>query len=102
MIFVTENFKAKNHFQIETIQCYVKKKGFEFHLFNLNKTKACNQTVEFYRRHCILADTMKEWGKNDFAYLMDSDVIAHDYKAQCTNEKSDKSVEDGDRIFARW
>ena len=58
VIFVTEDFKSKNHLQIDTIKCYNKEKDYQFHLFNLNKTEKCNQTVEFYRRHCLLAETM--------------------------------------------
>ena len=58
VVFVTENFRTNNHLQIDTIKCYNKEKDYQFHLFNLNKTEKCNQTVEFYRRHCLLAETM--------------------------------------------
>ena len=58
VVFVTENFRTNNHLQIDTIKCYNKEKDYQFHLFNLNKTEKCNQTVEFYRRHCLLAEAM--------------------------------------------
>ena len=99
MVFVTENFKTKNHLQIDTIKCYSKIKGIDFHLIDLNKTANCNHTVEFYRRHCLLAEFMENCAENDFAYLMDSDVIAHNYEGDWEWDIQEKH----DLIFyERW
>ena len=66
--------------QIDTIRCYSTKKGHQLHIFGLNRTKECNQNAVFHRRHCLLAEIMKNWNKNDFVYAIDSDVIAPDYE----------------------
>ena len=66
--------------QIDTIRCYSTKKGQQLHIFGLSRTKECNQNAVFHRRHCLLAEIMKNWNENDFVYAIDSDVIAPDYE----------------------
>ena len=66
--------------QIDTIRCYSTKKRQQLHIFGMSRTKECNQDAVFHRRHCLLAEIMKNWNKNDFVYAIDSDVIAPDYE----------------------
>ena len=80
VIFADEDFQSKNHLQIYTIRCYSTKKGQKLHIFGLSRTKECDQNAVFHRRHCLLAEIMKNWNKNDFVYAIDSDVIAPDYE----------------------
>ena len=99
VIFATEDFKSNNHLQIDTINCYCRKKDYNFHLLDLDKTNTCHHTAEFFRRHCLLADSMKNWKENDFIYFLDSDVISHNFEGNWHWDDEEKY----DLIFyERW
>ena len=48
----------------------------------MRKTTKCPYNIPFHRRHCLLAEFMKMLNENDFLYVIDSDVIAHNYEGK--------------------
>ena len=99
VISTDESFITKNHLQTDTIKCFCDKNGLQFHMFSVNKTRRCKHFSVFYRRHCILAEIMKNWNENDFVYAIDSDVIS--YKESSRNLQNPN--ENIDLIFfERW
>ena len=80
IIFADDRFVLNNRLQIEAVKCYCENKSLPLHVFSLKKTSKCKQNIAYYRRHCLLSEIMKNWKENDFSYVIDSDVIAHDYE----------------------
>ena len=68
-------------------------------MFDMNKTRICDHNVEFFRRHCLLAENMQNWKKDEFVYLLDSDVISHNYQGNWdwTHEKNNDLI-----FYERW
>ena len=73
VIFADEYYQSQNHLQIDTMKCYSKKKRLRLHIFGLNNTAECNHSINFHRRHCLLAEIMRTrvyiynlgWAKKD-------------------------------------
>ena len=59
VIFADEYYQSQNHLQIDTMKCYSKKKRLRLHIFGLNNTAECNHSINFHRRHCLLAEIMR-------------------------------------------
>ena len=59
VIFADEYYRSQNHLQIDTMKCYCNKKRLQLHIFGLNNTEECNHSINFHRRHCLLAEIMR-------------------------------------------
>ena len=59
VIFADKYYQSQNHLQIDTMKCYSKKKRLRLHIFGLNNTAECNHSINFHRRHCLLAEIMR-------------------------------------------
>ena len=98
VIFADESFTTKNFLQTDTIKCFCDKNGLQFHMVNVKKRRSCKHFSVFYRRHCILAEIMKNWKENDFVYAIDSDVIYHGYETNWNIPKENIDLV----FFERW
>ena len=82
VIFADEYYRSQNHLQIDTMKCYSSKKRLRLHTFGLNNTAECNHSINFHRRHCLLAEIMRTrvYTYISFAFILQIDGLNQTFR----------------------
>ncbi|CAJ1428288.1 unnamed protein product [Effrenium voratum] len=96
VILADENFRAKFHPQIEAVQCYARRQGYDLWLLNGTEFLECQRFLNsfFFLKHCAVAGLLEQQSPEYSVAVIDGDVVP-----VVLNRSLDAWMEGGDLAF---
>ncbi|CAJ1341497.1 unnamed protein product [Effrenium voratum] len=96
VILADENFRTKFHPQIEAVQCYARRQGYDLWLLNGTEFLECQRFLNsfFFLKHCAVAGLLEQQSPEYSVAVIDGDVVP-----VVLNRSLDAWMEGGDLAF---